>query len=135
MAPSQLSWSPTSLLHLAGRGVRKAACLFGYCMTLDKFLKIGIDIIMAEQSDPFAQMWLAFAYSREMGSFFAGGTFVYSKPEVEPPVFNGLQQMSRSIVSSPKIQNFTEVYAHVDTYNIPGYRQVFRPVPETGVTY
>jgi hypothetical protein len=98
-------------------------------MTVDKFLKIGIDIAMAEQSDPFAQMWLVFVYSREMGSFLVGGMFVYSKPEVDPPVFKGLQEMSKSVISSQKIKNFTEVYTDVDAYNIPGYRQVLHIVP------
>ena len=129
LPPSSFSWSPTSLFHLAGRGVRKAACQFGYCMTVDKFMKIGVDIVMAEQSDRFAQMWINFAYSRELGSFFVGGTFVYSKAEENPPVFNGLNEMSKPFMSSQKIQKFTGMYSEVDGFNVPGYRQVAPAAP------
>lgn len=108
------------------------ACKLGYCMTVDKFIKICLNIVIAEQSDPFAQMYFNFAYSRELSSYFAGGMFVYSKPEVDPPVFDGLKDMSKPFIDSQRIKNLTEAYADVDSYNIPGYRLVNRSLGVDG---
>ena len=115
------SWTPRSFLQKAGTGLLKIVCSLGYCITTDKILEIFEDIVMAEQSDHFAHMFLSMAYAAQLNAFVAGGALVYTKPEANPEVFKGFLD-AKSVYSKLRIANLTEIHDEVVTWNEIGYR-------------
>lgn len=78
---------------------------------------------MAEQGDPYAQLYMSFAYAAQVNVFIAVTALVYSKPESNPEVFKGFLD-AKSVYSKLRIANFTEIHEEVDTWNEIGYRWV-----------
>jgi hypothetical protein len=115
------SWTPKYFLQKAGSGLLKAVCKLGYCITTEKLLKIFEEVVVAEQGDPYAQLYMSFAYVAQLNVFIAGGALVYSKPEPNPEVFKGFID-AKSVYSKLRIANFTEIHEEVDTWNFIGYR-------------
>lgn len=115
------SWTPRYFIEKAGSGLLRVVCMVGYCTTTNKILQIFEDVVMAEQDDPYAQLFLSFAYAAQLNVFITGGALVYTKPEPNPEVFKGFTDM-KSLYKTLRIANFTEIYDEVNTWNEIGYR-------------
>jgi hypothetical protein len=79
------------------------------------------DIIVVEESDPYAQIIASFVWSHQVDTYMFVTTLVYSKPEHEPPVFEKFKGF-KSVYSSTKIQDFTGVYNETNEFNEAGRR-------------
>jgi hypothetical protein len=95
--------------------------MLGYCMTTDKIMKIFEDVVMAEQGDQYAQMYISFAFAAQLNVFIVGGSLLYSKPEANPKVFKDFID-AKSVYTKLRIANFTELHDEVVTWNEIGYR-------------
>jgi hypothetical protein len=77
-------------------------------------------VVMAEQCDQYAQMYLSFASVARLNMFITGGALVYSKPESNPEVFNGFIQ-AKSVHSKLRTANYTEIHDEAVTWMKFGY--------------
>jgi hypothetical protein len=118
-----ISFSFTSIKNLAARTLVKAVCKLGYCISTMDFMAAVKDIIVVEESDPYAQIIASFAWSHQVDTYMFVTTLVYSKPEHEPPVFEKFKAF-KSVYSSTKIQEFTGVYNETNEWNVVGRRYV-----------
>lgn len=79
--------------------------------------------MIAEQSDPYAQLYTSFAYAAQLNTYIIGGALVYSKPEKDPEVFKEFKALSsRTVHSTNRITNFTDIYEEVNRWNEIGFR-------------
>ncbi|KUJ12670.1 FAD-binding domain-containing protein [Mollisia scopiformis] len=104
-------------------GITKLACRLGYCITSEQAFRAFKNIVLAKQSDVYAQTWMTYTYVSQIDQFIFGAALVYSKPEVWPSIFTEFKTL-KSVYSSTKIQNFTSVYEEVVSLNEIGYRQM-----------
>jgi hypothetical protein len=79
------------------------------------------NIIVVEESDPYAQIIASFAWSHQVDTYMFVTTLVYSKPEHEPPVFEKFKAF-KSFYSSTKVQEFTGIYNETNDWNVVGRR-------------
>jgi hypothetical protein len=79
------------------------------------------DVVVVEESDPYAQIIASFAWSHQVDAYIFVTTLVYSKPEDEPPVFEKFKAF-KNVYSSTKIQEFTGVYNETNDWNVVGRR-------------
>jgi len=73
--------------------------------------------------DPYAALWLAFAYVGAAGGWFGSGEYVYTKPEADPPVFDEFKAIT-PIQSSMSITSLTNLTIAVNASNPGGFRYV-----------
>ncbi|CZR59926.1 related to 6-HYDROXY-D-NICOTINE OXIDASE [Phialocephala subalpina] len=118
------TFSLSSIKNAALAGVTKLACKLGYCLTSQQAFRAFRDVVLAEQNDVYAQMWMSYCYVHQIDQFLFGAALVYSRPEEWPPVFQHYKQM-KSLYSTAKIQNFTSVFKEVADMNQIGYRQMW----------
>ena len=91
---------------------------------MDKNLKIFEDIVIAEQGDQYAQMFMNFVYVAKLKLFVSGASLVYSKPQPNPEVFKGFID-AKSGYSTLRIENFTAIHDEVATWCEVGLRYVW----------
>ncbi|KAE8445079.1 hypothetical protein EG329_013794 [Mollisiaceae sp. DMI_Dod_QoI] len=122
-ATSSLSYLKNAVVS----GIANLLCRFGYCVTSKQAFRAFRSVVLAEQSDVYAQMYMSFAYAWQVDQFLICAALVYSKPEPWPPVFEDYKAM-KSLYSSAKIQKLTTVYEEVSSLNEIGYRQMWAAI-------
>ena len=103
----------------------KFACRLGYCITITELFSAFKNVVLAEESDPDAQIIAIFGWVWQLDAYVLITNLVYNKPVEYPKVFEDHKPLiGRSVYSSMKIREMTDVYREVNSMNEEGFRCV-----------
>lgn len=121
------NFSLSSMKNTILSSITKIICKLGYFLTSQEAHRAFRNVVLAEQNDVYAQMWMSYTYVWQIDQFLFGAALVYSRPEEWPPIFEGYKKL-KSLYNTAKIQNFTSVFKEVADMNQIGYRQMWAPI-------
>ncbi|RFU24040.1 hypothetical protein B7463_g12296, partial [Scytalidium lignicola] len=116
---NEIMWNFHSLASHAVRWIQRAACFAGFCIHSTDLIDYFVQ--MANQPDPFAHTFVYFSWIPVQRAYLGGTTIAYSKPEVNPPVFQKINSL-KSIYSTNRLANMSDFALEVEEQTSAGDR-------------
>ena len=116
-----MPWTLSGQVRRLGGLITAIACKLGFCLSSKKFLQGLVDIILAEQRDPYAQLYVSMAMYAPLNTYMGTACLVYSWPEINPPIFQELKAL-KSVYSSTRLTYPLDIYREVSGLSPVGNR-------------
>jgi hypothetical protein len=114
-------WTISGQARRLGGLIPAIACKLGFCVSSKKYLEGLVDIIMAEQKDPYAQLYISMVMYAPLNAYMGSACLVYSRPEINPPVFKEFKAL-QSVYSSTRLTYPLDIYREVGALSPIGRR-------------
>jgi hypothetical protein len=119
----KLQWTLNYLAVQSVRLLQRAAVRLGFGTKSADLIAFFVKLASEEQRDPHAHAYIFFSWIPVQRTYLSGATILYSRPEVNPPVFQDLVSL-KPVYSTNRLANMSDFAKEVEALNFRGFRLV-----------
>jgi hypothetical protein len=119
----KFQWSLNYVAVQSVRLLQRAAVRLGFGTKSADLIAFFVNLASEEQKDPHAHAYIFFSWLPVQRAYLSGTTILYSRPEVNPPVFQDLASL-KPIYNTNRLANMSDFAEEVENMNFIGFRLV-----------
>lgn len=118
---NEIQWTFDSLAKNAARWIQRVGCLAGFCVPSKDLIDAFVQLASDEQRDESAHAYIFFSWIPNIRAYLSGATIAYSKPVVNPPVFQKFTSFKK-LSTTNRLANMSNFAYEIEEQNQPGAR-------------